>query len=242
MYKTLHASRVSEQVAEQIERSVLSGSLKPGDQLPPERELAKRFGVSRSALREAARALQQKGLLAAHQGRGTFITNATPKAARQSVDLMLRIGGTRDPIHLIEAREMIEPEIAARAATRVRAGHLLSLHRAVAAMDASLNDPGSFLDAELDFHRLLAQAADNSVVPILVDSILGLRRRSAKETTPAGRRPVRPRGYHRRILAALERHDPAAARKAMRAHLKQVRADVQAAAAVERQSAKTQAG
>ena len=92
MYKVVRTSRLYEQIVQQIEESVLNGSLKPGDQLPAERDLAQRLGVSRTAVREAVKTLREKGLVEAYSGRGTFITDGTSQAARQSFDLMVKIG------------------------------------------------------------------------------------------------------------------------------------------------------
>ena len=87
MYRTVKTSRLFEQIVQQVEDSILKGQLKPGDQLPAERELAQRFGVSRTAVREAVKTLREKGLVEAYSGRGTFVTNGTSQAIRQSLDL-----------------------------------------------------------------------------------------------------------------------------------------------------------
>src|ERR1700746_1234935 len=90
MYKAVQTSRLYEQIVEQIEQSILKGVLKPGNQLPAERELAQQFGVSRTGVREAVKALREKGLVEAYPGRGTFITNGTPPSIRQSLGRMMR--------------------------------------------------------------------------------------------------------------------------------------------------------
>jgi len=82
VYKTIRSSRLYEQIVEQVEQAILKGELKPGDQLPAERELAEQFGVSRTAVREAVKALREKGLVEAFSGRGTFVTNGTSQAMR----------------------------------------------------------------------------------------------------------------------------------------------------------------
>src|SRR5947209_4737617 len=120
VYKIVRTSRLYEQIVQQIEQSVLKGNLKPGDQLPAERELAQRFGVSRTAVREAVKALREKGLVEAYSGRGTFITDGTTHAARQSFDLMVKIGQQEGSTHLAELRLILEPGIAAQAAERVK--------------------------------------------------------------------------------------------------------------------------
>ena len=80
VYKLVRSSRLYEQIVQQIEESIVKGELKPGDQLPAERELAQRFGVSRTAGREAVKALREKGLVESYSGRGTFITDGTTEA------------------------------------------------------------------------------------------------------------------------------------------------------------------
>src|SRR3984957_10861143 len=118
VYKVVRTSRLYEQIVQQIEDSVLKGTLKPGDQLPAERELAQRFGVSRTAVREAVKALSEKGLVEAYSGRGTFITDGTSQAVRQSLDLITKIGQPEGSHQLAEVRAILEPEIAALAAIR----------------------------------------------------------------------------------------------------------------------------
>ncbi len=87
VYKLVRTSRLYEQIVQQIEDSIVKGDLKAGDQLPAERDLAQRFGVSRTAVREAVKALREKGLVEAYSGRGTFITDGTTQAVRQSLRL-----------------------------------------------------------------------------------------------------------------------------------------------------------
>ena len=82
MYKIVRTSRLYEQIVQQIEESIAKGALKPGDQFPAERELAQQFGVSRTAVREAVKALREKGLVEAYPGRGTFITSGTSNSIR----------------------------------------------------------------------------------------------------------------------------------------------------------------
>src|SRR5579864_2321164 len=110
MYRTVKTSRLYEQIVQQVEASILKGQLKPGDQLPAERDLAQRFGVSRTAVREAVKTLREKGLVEAYSGRGTFVTNGTTQAVRQSLDLMVKIGQPEGSNHLAEVRAILEPE------------------------------------------------------------------------------------------------------------------------------------
>src|SRR5438270_4938012 len=127
VYKAVRTSRLYEQIVQQIEESILKGALKPGDQLPAERELAQNCGVSRTAVREAVKALREKGLVEAYSGRGTFITNGTSQAIRQSLDLMVKIGQPEGSQYLAELRAILEPEIAALAAARAQESDMATM-------------------------------------------------------------------------------------------------------------------
>ena len=227
MYKILRTSRLYEQIIEQIEGSILAGELKPGDQLPAERELAQKFGVSRTAVREAVKALREKGLVEAISGRGTFITNGTSQAIRQSLDLMMRIGQPDGGVHLAEMRLILEPGIAALAATRVEEQHLAVMREAIAVMDGARQNPDAFIEADLDFHLALAEAAANPLILSLLDSIVGLLREQRMRIFNVDGGPERGQFHHKRILEAVESRNPEKAGEAMRAHLEQVREDSQ---------------
>src|ERR1700733_6245158 len=242
VYKVVRTSRLYEQIVQQIEESVLNGSLKPGDQLPAERELAQRLGVSRTAVREAVKALREKGLVEAYSGRGTFITDGTSQAARQSFDLMVKIGQQEGAPYLAELRLILEPGIAALAATRVTDEDLAGLREAVAVMDRAEKDPAAFIEADLDFHLALAEAAANPLILSLIDSIVGLLREQRIKIFNVEGGPQRGQFHHKRIFEAMERRDPELARNAMRAHLEQVRQDSQVSSSGESSGKHTPAG
>jgi GntR family transcriptional repressor for pyruvate dehydrogenase complex len=228
MYTAVRASRLYQQIVEQIEQSIRSGTLKPGDQLPAERDLAQQFGVSRTAVREAVRSLFEKGLVVATPGRGTFVVDATQQAIKQSLDMMLSFGRTDGFAFLEDVREILEPEIAARAAERAGEKQLAAMREAISTMDADPQDPTTFIEADLDFHLALADAAQNPLILALIDSIVGLLREQRTKIFETSEGAIHGQYHHRRILDAVERRDPQAARQAVVAHLRQVREDSQA--------------
>src|SRR3972149_8378282 len=118
VYTPIQSGRLYEKIVEQIEQRILSGDLKTGDRLPAERELCEQFGVSRTAVREAVKALSEKGLADVQPGRGTFITNGSSRAMRYSLGMLGKFGRAKGSSDLVEVREMFEPEIAALAASR----------------------------------------------------------------------------------------------------------------------------
>jgi GntR family transcriptional repressor for pyruvate dehydrogenase complex len=225
LYKVIQASRLYEQIVQQIEESILKGELGEGSQLPAERDLAKQFGVSRTAVREAIKALQEKGLVDAFPGRGTFVTNGTSNSMRRSLDRIIKSGEPDGWAYLVEVREILEPEIAALAAVRASDQDLAAMRDAVQVMDHAVRDSDTFIEADLDFHLALAEAAANPIVLSLIDSIVGLLREQRLRTFRVGGGPERGQFHHKRILEAIKRHDSQGARAAMQLHLTQVRED-----------------
>ena len=231
MYLPIQSERLYERIVSQIEQRIEAGDLKVGDRLPSERELAEQFAVSRTAVREAVKALRQKGLVEILPGRGTFITNGTSDTVRSSLDMLIKMGSTKGSGHLVEVREILEPEIAALAATRITEEYIATMQEAVNIMDTALDNVDLFVEADLDFHLALAEGTQNPIIPILVDSIIDLLRKQRKRIGLTTGGLQRGQVHHKKILDAIIRRDPQAARQAMQDHLRQVRDDSKASSA-----------
>jgi len=231
MYAPIHSSKVFERVAEQIEKRILDGELHKGDRLPTERELAEQFQVSRTAVREAMKILAQKGLVDMRPGRGTIVIDGASAAMQNSIGLMmkLKLGEIGGSDSLVEFRTILEIEIAALAAARTTEKEISVMRKAIEVMDESLNDADAFIAADNIFHEALAQATQNALIIILINSIVSLLSEQRKQIFEVEGGPQRGQIHHRRILESVIRRDPEAARAAMRSHLQQVRDDVNAA-------------
>jgi len=225
MYLPIQSERLYERIVSQIQQRIETGELKVGDQLPSERELAEQFAVSRTAVREAVKALRQKGLVEIRPGRGTFITNGTSDNIRTSLGMLMKMGATKGSGNLVEVREIIEPEIAALAATRITEEYISAMQEAVNIMDTALDNVDIFVEADLDFHLALAEGTQNPFIPILMDSIIDLLREQRKRIGLTKGGLQRGQIHHKKILDAVTRRDVQAARQAMQDHLKQVRKD-----------------
>lgn len=224
-YTPIQPARLYEQIVQQIESRILRGELKPGDKLPAERELAEQFGVSRTAVREAVKALIQLGLVDAQPGRGTFVIQRSPSGVRDVMTQILKSDlerGTRD---LVEVREILEPEIAFLAAQRAGEEHRSAMRAAIAQMEQSLTDIDAFIEADLDFHLALAEASRNSLILALIDNLVDILRSARRRIALVPGGITRAQEHHKRIYAAIERGDGNAARQAMSNHLGQVRSD-----------------
>ncbi len=228
-YIPVQSTKVFEQITEQIEQQILRGELQSGDRLPTERELAEQFHASRTAVREAMKILSQKGLLEMRPGRGTIVINGTPQALRDSLGLMLRVAQPDGARELVEVREILEPGIAALAATRATIGDIALLQEAVETMDTHLSNADAFIAADNCFHQVLARAAQNFLILTLMDPVMELLSEQRKQIFSVEGGPQRGQTHHKQLLNAIIRHDSESARQAMIAHLQQVRADVTAA-------------
>jgi GntR family transcriptional repressor for pyruvate dehydrogenase complex len=230
MYAPIQSNKVFEQVANQIEKRILSGELRSGDRLPTERDLAEQFHASRTAVREAMKILAQKGLVDMRPGRGTIVIDGAPKAMQHSIGLVmkLKLGEVGGSDNLVEVREILETEIAALAAARATEKEIAALQEAVRVMDECLNDADAFIAADNQFHQALAKATQNTLILILVDSIVNPLSEQRKQIFEVQGGPERGQFHHKRILESIMRRDPVGARAAMRAHLRQVREDVRA--------------
>lgn len=228
MYVPIQPAKVFEQIAEQIEKRILDGELKSGDRLPTERDLAEQFHASRTAVREAMKILAQKGLIEMRPGRGTIVIDGVHEAMQNSIGLAmkLKLGEVGGSDNLVEVREILETEIAALAAARATEKEIAAMRDAINVMDASLSDADAFIAADNSFHEALAQATQNTLILILVKSIVNPLSEQRKQIFAVEGGPQRGQMHHKRILESIVKRDPEAARAAMRAHLRQVREDV----------------
>ena len=226
VYSQLHSARLYEQVVDQIEKNIHEGNLRAGDKLPPERELGQQFGVSRTVVREAIKALRQKGLVEIRPGKGTYVTDGTSEVMRESIGHIVKIDRDKGLPNLMQVREMLEPQIAASAASMATPEDIEAMRTALQAMDASLEDAEAFTEADQQFHHALAVATRNRLLLQLIDPIVDLLREQRLKIFNAGTDGARRgQAHHKRIFEAVVNGNSDAARREMVAHLEQVRND-----------------
>lgn len=226
MYSPIKSPQLYKYVATQIKDRIISGDLETGDRLPPEQGLAEQFEVSRTVVREAIKALEREGLVEVQQGRGTYVTDGTSTAFKESFALMMSMGSDQIFADLVEVRALLEPGIVAMAASRATDEDYEVLEQAVATMEASLDDPETFVRADSVFHMALAKATKNELIVKMIEPIVDLlhEMRVSISEAPAGLQ--RGQYHHVRILAAVKSRDPEAARQAMLLHMEQIQEDI----------------
>ncbi len=215
-------SRIYEHIVQQIHTLIREGSWEPGDQIPPERELAERFQVSRTSVREALRALEMQGIIESRQGGGTFVRSADPDALIPPLAAAI-LRGRRELEEILDVREMLEPGIARRAAERATSEHITEMEQLLERQRGCIARGQSFVDEDTAFHYQLALASDNRVLLGLHNVILDLLRESRQSYLHVPDRPQLSLRGHEAILAAVRKHDGDAAYRATYYHISEVR-------------------
>jgi GntR family transcriptional repressor for pyruvate dehydrogenase complex len=226
-FEAIPARRRSDEVVARIERQILSRELGIGEALPPERELAAQFQVSRNILREAIGVLTQKGLLEVRHGAGTFVARPSVDFVRESLSVFVRFNHAAF-WDLVEARLALETRIAALAAERATDDDLDEIARCLAEMEAAGDDHEAFVDADVRFHAALAAAARNQILNTLLFSIRDVLRDNIALLVSHQKPAIaESNAYHRRIVSAVRERRPDEAQRAMEEHLESVRAGLQ---------------
>lgn len=201
----------AQQVAQQLLGIIRSGVWKPGDQLPPERDLIESLKVGRSTVREALQILSTLNVVQSTPGKGSFI-----KAPRGDeilrADLVGFLINNAVALDLLEAREMIEPQTVRLACLRASDEDLSRIERLLDEHESALNEGSPTSEYAATFHVMLAEAANNSVSATFMRSILDLLRARGRDVEHPPDFKRRELKEHRHILRLVrERDAPAAA-------------------------------
>jgi len=219
-FEVIRKNKVYEEVAKQIERLILQ-KLKPGDKLPSERELAEMLQVSRSSIRDAIRSLELTGMVEPRQGAGTIVREPSTESLVNPFANALKhrralVG------ELLDFRKMLEPPLAARAAAHASADEVSEMEEILRRQEAKVSRGETSIAEDQEFHYSIALASGNSVVLKVLDILMDLLRDTRERSLQLEGRPQKSLAGHRRILAAIKRHDVDAAKAAMRRHIEDV--------------------
>jgi GntR family transcriptional regulator, transcriptional repressor for pyruvate dehydrogenase complex len=239
VFGVVQYDRLCEQVARQVQDMILAGDLPEGSQLPPERELAEKFGVSRTVIREAMKVLRERGLIEVTPGRGSFVTRQNTQTISLYMGLLVK-AREASVAQLHEVRTALEVAAAGYAAARATPDELDRLRLAVQAVEESLSRDSieDVVAAEWNLHSVLADASHNPLFHVLLKPINGALSDVWRLLCHVPNAPRRGQSFHQHILDAIERGDVGAAREAMEQHMAQVEQDL---AEAEHTSARPQA-
>ena len=227
-FRPIHTRRAFEEICERIREQLALGQLKPGDKLPPERDLAQQLGVSRNVLREALRSLEMAGVLRLQKGvkGGAFIREGDTSRMNVVMRDMLSLG-TISVRELSEARIDVLDLVVRLACSHARQGDFNALEQNIERTELATRE-GRLLDrveCSREFYRLLAVATGNKVIAMILDSVTEIHMRFVyAKVVSSGVAMPRLAERRRQFLAALLARNVAAATRSMRAHLEAVQA------------------
>lgn len=210
----------TQQVVAHVRTLIEAGSLRPGDRLPAERDLAVEIGVSRPTVRAGLRALAAMGVVQSRHGSGTYIPGGPPTLGSEPLRFLAALHGfTRE--EMFEARRILEVGAAGLAAERATPEQIATIAEEVTCLFASMDDPQGFLVHDVKFHQAVALASSNPIVTSLVGMVSEIYYAQRRETaTRASDRNLRDAAeMHRRIYQAIRARDQDGACHAMAEHL-----------------------
>lgn len=225
MLRAIKKTRIHEEVFSQIHELIREGRFKAGDQLPAERELADTFKVSRTSVREALRALESQGLVVSRTGTGNFVADLPVESLIGPLARLL-IDEKKALADVFEMRKLIEPHIAALAAERATPNDIAQLKKIVAKQSAAVSRGETGVEADAELHFSIGRATRNQALQKLVAGLMEMLSRSREESLQTDERRESSIDAHRRIIAAIEKHDKARARSEMLRHIQQVEENV----------------
>jgi GntR family transcriptional regulator, transcriptional repressor for pyruvate dehydrogenase complex len=210
---------LTDEAIEKIKAMIVSGTVRPGDRLPREADLAAELGLSRSSLREAVKALSLVNILEVRRGDGTYVTSLQPPLLLEAVNFIADFHRDGSVLEFLEVRRILEPAATAMAAARITGEEITGLREL---LDGLGPEPGveDLVASDLEFHRRISACSGNSVLCSLLESLSvpTSRARAWRGLTQAGA-TERTLAEHRAILDALGAHDPEVARAWSTAHI-----------------------
>jgi GntR family transcriptional repressor for pyruvate dehydrogenase complex len=221
LLKEVRKEKIFEDIVRQIHRLIKTGRLRAGDKLPPERDLAQAFKVSRASVREAIRVLESAGLVKTHVGNGTYVeTGSVENLVKPLATVMA--GGRESLMEIFAVRKMFEPHLAYLAAEKATADEVSELKRILGRQREKMGSRALVTEMDYSFHLSLAKMAKSQVFLKLYTTLAELLNQTREEFLQEGDRPKKSIEGHEEILLAIEKRDPTLAKKAMSSHLRNI--------------------
>jgi GntR family transcriptional repressor for pyruvate dehydrogenase complex len=227
MFKSIKHIKVSDEIVNQVRNQISEGMLKPGDRLPPERELVEEFGVSRPSLREALNSLAAMGFLEV-KGKRTFVKSVASESMQDPLSILIKTD-TQKIFDLIEVRKAMEVWGAFLAAQRATEEDIKQLEHILEEMKKAFEQGQSWEKLDADFHLGIAQATHNTIQTHIMSTIYDLLRESVARLFKERSKVKKLLDHHYRIFGAIKSHSPDKARERTLEHLNYVELELKAA-------------
>ncbi len=217
--------RLYEEIARDLADGIVVGDPAAGEFLATEHVMVERYGASRNIVREAVKLLNARGLVETIHGRGSVVL---PPERWRAADQLVRLvrEDPKVPENLLELRRILEVEFAGMAALHAEPRHLEAMRETVERMRADRSDLAESMEQDMKFHRLLAEATGNSLLPMVLEPVEPLLRDNRQATIANPGTTERSIKAHEAILERVEAGDEPGSREAMREHLEQVESEV----------------
>lgn len=222
---------LSEQVYQLIEEQIINGNYLVGDKLPTEKQLTEFYKVSRTVIREAIKALKEKGWVETRVAKGSFVISNFSKSMQSSFDAAVRMEPEDGFDNLLQLRSIFEPEVAALGAANACEENLKTLRNAIELMEKALEDNNNveeFIRGDSAFHVALAESTKNRLIIMIITSIIDIMHDfQIYHFSRVKNGGQRSNNCHKRIFDAIEKHDSDSARTTMSEHICQLSDDIQ---------------
>ncbi|MFT3872634.1 MAG: FadR/GntR family transcriptional regulator [Nocardioides sp.] len=209
---------LAQTVAEDLLSQIQAGAFAPGTKLPAQRQLMETYGVGANVVREACQMLVMAGVLDVRPGRGSTVVGVSSDRAL-GPDTVAALLENQAILDLAEFRQVIEVEIAEKAAARAEPEDIEAMQSALESFEAALEAHESVYDSDIEFHKAVAHASQNQVFVNALDALGDLLRVARERTAAVPGTTERAAEEHRRVFEAVLARNPAAARAAMAAHM-----------------------
>jgi len=212
---------LSKTIAATIEAAIRERKLLPGQKLPTELKLCEQFDVSRTAIREAVRMLNARGIVSAEKGRGVFINNVSAQSVTDSMHYYLHMKFSKEhALYVVHARQVIEPPIAASAALHHTDEDAKKLIKNYEELKKTEGDVKHLIELDMAFHLDIAHASENPLIPLILEPIY-LLMPQIKSSVYAVASDAKESAviWHGKILDAILQRDPEGSSRAMNEHL-----------------------
>ena len=222
LFRSVKLGKISELIAQQIRESIVSGRMKPGDRLPPERELTERFEASRISVREALKGLEALGLLRIKSGSGAYVAEVSVKPLSRSLSSILRIQQASIS-DVTEARIILEPSIARLACERITPEEIQSLEENVKEAERIVKSNSPAYLQNIEFHAMIARSIHNPVITSTMTPVFDVLKEMNLEMRGDQSRRVKISGQalvsHKEIMEAFRQKNPQKVYELMLKHI-----------------------
>lgn len=221
-YEPVVRKKLGDQVFEKIRCQIANGELKPGDDLQPERELMKQFGVGRPAIREALQQLQSKGLIIVSHGERSKVAKLNAGSAFAQIDDVAKLLLSQEPsslANLKQLRRLFEVGVVELAAENCQAADVDALHAIVEQQQKNLGNTGAFIQSDIAFHARIAEISGNELLTAVSEAVLSWLFQYHTAKLHSAEREEMILQEHKQLIGCLAKNDVQGTINTLKSHL-----------------------